>query len=215
MMFIEQQQQQQEGHHHNQHQSSSSSSSNDLVEYIHKYARMESEDGTLNGESIGLIVGIVLLVVVFVLVATCCGYMFPWWPFYNAVSCVADSRACNCIYCFYACPCMDARAQRVSAATNSNTAEYDGGGRRHKAAKGACGSKNKNINSSKQRTFVQDMMTNQSGQVIRLSDLREVRDVEEVIATDDRSTSGRMIQQLPHHHHITITPIDSDMDLTQ
>ena len=116
-----------------------------LVDSLQKFTNvnLDSSDQSPRPETIGMIVGVVLgsilIIGFFIFVA----YYFPWFYCYNLFchKCV-DNECCNCIRCYFMCPCMETKAFEYQLKKNQ----------------------------SQSKVFIQDLLTTPDGRIIHLSD---------------------------------------------
>ena len=116
-----------------------------LIDSIQGYSSLKYYSSPApTAETVGIVVGLVLLVLFIICVYIFIAYFFPWWLCYDrlCVKCVAVF-CCNCIRCYFYCPCMDKRARDHQAKQNKNS-----------------------------KVFVQDLLAAPDGSIIHLSDIR-------------------------------------------
>ena len=102
----------------------------------------------LTADSIGMITGLVILIILLTVIFVYVAYFLPWWSFYNCLCTrLVELSCCNCLKCFFYCPCMDDKAYVVNQ-------------------------KNQTPNFGKM--FIQDMFAAPDGSIIHLSDMRAI-----------------------------------------
>ena len=87
-----------------------------LINSLINYPNLENLDDRQSSvpanESIPVIIGAIVACILLVLFFICLAYYMPWWCMYkNCCHFCVDLNACNCVYCFFTCPCMNERAK--------------------------------------------------------------------------------------------------------
>ena len=119
-----------------------------LVDSLQQFSNVNADtDQTPQPATIGMIVGLTLFGIILFAFFLSFAYCFPWYCCYNYLchKCVSNA-CCNCIRCYYVCPCMESKAFQYQL--------------------------NKNQNSSK--VFIQDLLTTPDGRIIHLSNITPI-----------------------------------------
>ena len=76
-----------------------------LIDSIKRFTNLEQQQ-TPTGDTIGMIIGLSIAIVLIILFFIYLAYFFPWWGFYNliCVKCMEISCCFDCIICYYTCP---------------------------------------------------------------------------------------------------------------
>jgi hypothetical protein len=118
---------------------------NKFIDPIQFEASLESigVKKSLTNDSIAMLFGMIIGIVLFLLFFIYLGYHFPWWQLFLSYIQCSNFRIFNCIYCYYYC-CV---------------------GLERNAAKEV-------QRRSRNSVFVQDMYASPNGKIVHLSDLR-------------------------------------------
>jgi hypothetical protein len=119
-----------------------------LIDSIQKYSTSKySIEQSPSPEAIGIIVALIIVSILLIIFFVFVAYYLPWWFCYGRVCFrFAGQLCCDCIRCYYCCPCMENKAFEHQVTLNKN----------------------------KSKIFVQDMLTAPDGSIIHLSNIRPV-----------------------------------------
>lgn len=128
----------------------------------------------LTSDSIGMIFGLVILIILLIVFFVFVAYCLPWWSCYNlfCTRCV-EMSCCNCLKCFFYCPCADDKAYVVNQ--KNQTPGYGG------------------------KMFVQDMFAAADGSIIHLSDMRAINGFNQPLSVHTMSMPDFNIINNPNH----------------
>lgn len=90
-----------------------------LIDSIRQYANIEQQQKPTD-DTIGMIVGLTIAVILIVCFFIYLAYFLPWWSCYNLIcaKCLDFSDCFDCILCYYLCPCMETKAFRYQMQQN-------------------------------------------------------------------------------------------------